>query len=183
MFHKILVTVDNSPISEKVFDEAVFLAKVTSANLMLLHVVSPFEKSYFNAVETHVNAYYPTFSTNNIDYYIGAWEELKQQGEKYLQMLCDESNKLGIATEFTQNLGDPGRIICEIASNCNADLIVIGRRGYSGLNELFVGSVSNYVLHHASCSVLTIQGKDITEKTTHMEILLNKQNLEKVPPR
>jgi nucleotide-binding universal stress UspA family protein len=183
MFHKILVAVDNSPISAKVFDEAVSLAKVTNANLMLLHVISPFEESYFNTVGIHVNTYYPSFSNNNIDYYMGAWEELKQQGEKYLQMLCDESNKLGITTEFTQNLGDPGKMICEIASNCNADLIIIGRRGYSGLNEFFVGSVSNYVLHHASCSVLTIQGKDITEKTTHIEILLNKQNLEKVPPR
>ncbi len=46
MFHTILVAVDNSPISEKVFDEAVSLAKVTNAKLMLLHVISPFEKSY-----------------------------------------------------------------------------------------------------------------------------------------
>ncbi len=42
-----------------------------------------------------------------------------------------------------------------------ADLIVVGRRGRSGLSELILGSASNYVLHHAPCSVLTLQGKII----------------------
>ncbi|MEA5469202.1 universal stress protein [Spirulina sp. 06S082] len=40
-----------------------------------------------------------------------------------------------------------------------ADLIAIGRCGHSGLTELFLGSVSNYVLYHAFCSVLIVQGK------------------------
>ncbi|MEO0350033.1 MAG: universal stress protein, partial [Cyanobacteria bacterium P01_A01_bin.15] len=40
----------------------------------------------------------------------------------------------------------------------NADLIMMGRRGRSGFSELLLGSVSNYVMHHAPCSVLTVQG-------------------------
>jgi nucleotide-binding universal stress UspA family protein len=40
----------------------------------------------------------------------------------------------------------------------HADLIVMGRRGVSGMHELFLGSVSNYVTHHAPCSVLVVQG-------------------------
>ncbi len=63
-----------------------------------------------------------------------------------------------------QNLGDPGRIICEIARDCDADLIVMGRGNHSGLNEFFLGSVSNYVLHHAPCSVLAVQGQ-LSQKT------------------
>jgi nucleotide-binding universal stress UspA family protein len=163
MFHKILVAVDNSPISEKVFDEAASLAKEANANFMLLHVLSPFEKSYLNSVGVHANSDYPTFNANDIDYYMGIWEGLKEEGLKYLQMLCNKANELGISTEFTQNLGDPGRIVCEVASNWNADLIIMGRRGHSGLNELFLGSVSNYVLHHAPCSVLTVQGQTIAK--------------------
>ncbi|MGQ9872468.1 universal stress protein [Leptodesmis sp.] len=38
-----------------------------------------------------------------------------------------------------------------------ADLILIGNRGHTGLKELFLGSASNYVLHHAPCSVLTVK--------------------------
>jgi nucleotide-binding universal stress UspA family protein len=33
----------------------------------------------------------------------------------------------------------------------------MGRRGRTGLSELFLGSVSNYVTHHAPCSVLTLK--------------------------
>lgn len=42
-----------------------------------------------------------------------------------------------------------------VARNWQADVIVIDRRGIS---ELLMGSVSNYVLHHAQCSVFTVQG-------------------------
>ncbi|MGL4622525.1 MAG: universal stress protein, partial [Chroococcidiopsis sp.] len=49
------------------------------------------------------------------------------------------------------------RLICDFALAWKADLIVTGRRGRRGLSEFFMGSVSNYVLHHASCSVLTVQ--------------------------
>ncbi|PAX56134.1 universal stress protein [Brunnivagina elsteri] len=169
MFHKILVAVDNSPISEKVFNEAVSIAKATNANLMLLNVLSPFEESYLNSAGIYTNSYYPTFNANNIDYYMGAWEELKQQGLNYLKILSDEATKLDIPTEFTQNLGDPGKIICEVSINWNADLIIIGRRGHRGLNEFFLGSVSNYVLHHAPCSVLTVQGQIITKSGESQE--------------
>jgi nucleotide-binding universal stress UspA family protein len=180
MFHRILVAVDNSPISQKVFNEAVTLAKATNANLMLIHIISPFEESYLNSTGIHQIGYYPSFSGNNIDYYMGAWEELKQQGIKYLQSLCEESNKLGITTEFTQNLGDPGKIICEFANTWNGDLIIIGRRGYRGLNEFFLGSVSNYVLHHAPCSVLTIQGESVSKNIADVEERSQHQDLEKV---
>jgi nucleotide-binding universal stress UspA family protein len=45
-----------------------------------------------------------------------------------------------------------------VARTWNADLIVIGRRGLRGLAEMFLGSVSNHVIHHAHCSVLVVQG-------------------------
>ncbi len=55
-----------------------------------------------------------------------------------------------------------------MARNCGADVIVMGRRGHSGLSELILGSVSNYVLHHAPCSVLIVQYpvKPNTQSTT-----------------
>jgi len=58
-----------------------------------------------------------------------------------------------VDAEFTQNTGSPGRVICEIAKAWQADLIILRRRGYSGLTEMLLGSVSNYVLHHAPCSI------------------------------
>ena len=35
---------------------------------------------------------------------------------------------------------------------------MVGSHGRTGIRELLLGSVSNYVLHHALCSVLVVQG-------------------------
>jgi nucleotide-binding universal stress UspA family protein len=97
------------------------------------------------------------------------WDRLREQeqaGLERLRSLEAEAIAAGVSTEFTQNLGDPGRLICELAKSWNADLIIIGRRGLSGLGEFWLGSVSNYVLHHAPCHVLTIQGIAQTQTQT-----------------
>ncbi|MGA7934086.1 MAG: universal stress protein, partial [Kovacikia sp.] len=82
----------------------------------------------------------------------------EQEGLKLLQSYTEKATAAGVPTEFTQNAGNPGRKICDMVQTWGADLIILGRRGRSGLNELLLGSVSNYVLHHATCSVLTVQG-------------------------
>jgi nucleotide-binding universal stress UspA family protein len=51
-----------------------------------------------------------------------------------------------------------GREICESADAYGADMIVIGSHGSSHTGELLLGSVSQYVLHHASCPVLVVRG-------------------------
>jgi nucleotide-binding universal stress UspA family protein len=59
--------------------------------------------------------------------------------------------------EISQNLGNSGSMICEVAKSWSADAIVMGRNQKSMLSEIFFGSTSNYVLHHAPCSVMVIQ--------------------------
>jgi nucleotide-binding universal stress UspA family protein len=90
--------------------------------------------------------------------YLGQWESLKQEGRELLTLLTNKAIAQGVNAEHTQEFGDAGRMICEVARNWQADLIILGRRGLSGIKEFFLGSVSNYVLHHAHCSVLTVQG-------------------------
>jgi nucleotide-binding universal stress UspA family protein len=158
MFKKILVAVENNQISLHVFDEALSLAKATNANLMLIHVMSPFDQGYINPISVDPYSYYPTLHSEAIVQTLSQWDVLKEGGINFLSKLCKQGTQLGVTTEFTQNLGEPGRIICEIAQNWQADLIIVGRRGRVGLSEFFLGSVSNYVLHHAACSVLTVQG-------------------------
>jgi nucleotide-binding universal stress UspA family protein len=46
--------------------------------------------------------------------------------------------------------------ICEQAEQLEADLIIVGTRGLTGLSRLFIGSVAEKVVRHASCSVLTV---------------------------
>jgi nucleotide-binding universal stress UspA family protein len=158
MFHKILVAIDNTDTGRHIFDEALYTAKITGAEMMLLHVISPFDEQYTYPASIYPYTMTPNLHEEIVKEYMGKWEAFKQEGIKFLTLLCNQAIASGVTTQFTQNLGDPGRIICEMAGNWNADLIIVGRRGRSGLGEFFLGSVSNYVLHHAPCSVLTVQG-------------------------
>jgi nucleotide-binding universal stress UspA family protein len=47
--------------------------------------------------------------------------------------------------------------IVERAKELDADLIIMGAKGRSGLSRLLLGSVSHYVLHRAACSVMIVR--------------------------
>jgi nucleotide-binding universal stress UspA family protein len=151
MLNKILVAIDRSDKNQDVFDNALFLAIATQASLMLVNVISETEAGYPHLPTYN---YYPVFADREVDLYRARLEEYEKWGLDLLQNLSDKARERGITTEFTQLKGNPGRGICDLAVNCSADLIVIGSRGLSGLKEMFLGSVSNYVTHHAPCSVL-----------------------------
>jgi nucleotide-binding universal stress UspA family protein len=153
MFKKILVALDTSETSKLVFEQALSLAKLTSANLMLLNALSPDESGIGETMMLSTMDYYPGWGDETMKKYAQELENHKQEGLQMLQEFCSQANHENITTEFTQNVGSPGKLICKLAENWNADLIVIGRRGLSGITELLIGSVSNYVLHHAKCSV------------------------------
>ena len=157
MLNRILVAIDNSSSSQQVFDEAVSLAKVTDANLMLLHVLSPLDEQYVDPLFLQPTILYPQLQGNNSKY-ASDWQKLKDNRFNWLSWLCEQATTLGVKTEFSQNIGEPSRMICDIARNWQADVIVIGRRGRRGISEFLMGSVSNYVLHRAHCSVFIVQG-------------------------
>ncbi len=162
MFHNILVAVDLSTNGDQVFSEALTLAKAIGSRLMLLHVLSGEEKDYPTLPMMTMVEHYP-LTEIMFEQYQKQWLTYEKKGIDRLRTYADQATTEGIDTEFTQNSGNPGQVICDLAQKWDADLIVIGRRGHSGWNELLLGSVSNYVLHHARCSVFTVQGPSHSE--------------------
>lgn len=160
MFQKILVAIDQSEISQQAFDEAVTLAKATNANLMLIHVLSPLGQEYPSPVFPS-DPSYPGLQAEAMRVHLQQWEILEKQGIEFLKAQTDQAIAAGVSTEFTQSLGEPGQAICELARIWGAHLVIIGRRGYSGLKELLLSSVSNHVAHHAPCSVLIVQNPEL----------------------
>lgn len=156
MFDKILVAIDRSTASRDVFETAVYLAKTTGASLMLLHVLSDKENDN-SSPSIDLKREGNPLDSSILEAYDRHWQELERQQQqrlKVMRSLVREATAAGVNAEFTQTLGDPGRTICNLAETWSADLILVGSRGLTGIKEMFLGSVSNYVTHHAPCSVL-----------------------------
>lgn len=156
MIKKILVAVDHSQNNKSLFDAAISLAQKTGAELMLLHVMSKQEADY-PALPTFSYADYPMLDDLEYNAYQKEMTAYQQRGLDLLHSLTQTATAAGVSTEFTQLTGNSGRMICELAKNWSADLILVGSRGLKGLKEMFLGSVSNYVTHHAPCSVLIVR--------------------------
>jgi nucleotide-binding universal stress UspA family protein len=70
------------------------------------------------------------------------------------QSSADRLAAAGLTTEIEVRHGDPAHEIIRAATDWEADLIVMGTRGRTGLERLLLGGVARKVLQHAPCSVL-----------------------------
>jgi nucleotide-binding universal stress UspA family protein len=156
MFKKILVALDQSSIAHQVFAEAIAIAQAHQSTLMLLHVLSAEEDGSPQMLIGPDIGYYPALNDTNLMLYREQWDQYEKEGLERLKRWAEQAEAAGVAAEYTQNVGQAGTTICRLAKNWEADLIVMGRRGRSGLTALLLGSVSNYVLHHAPCSTLIV---------------------------
>ena len=177
MFNKILVVIDRSPASKQVFDHALSLAQAAKVNLLILHVLSaeeegsPMLSPYFVKHRDRCIHLDPQIMRMANELYEKEWELFKQKGLELLRFYTDRAIAAGVEAEFSQITGHPSSTICDFAQSCDADVIVIGRRGHSGFKELFLGSVSNYVVHHAPCSVLLVQTPILQEDSASVETI------------
>ena len=63
----------------------------------------------------------------------------------------------GFAVEKHAHEGDPANTIIDVAAEQDADLIVVGARGSTGLKRFTLGSVSSKLSHHAPFSLLIVR--------------------------
>ncbi len=160
MLNKILVAIDYSDFSRHVLDQAIALAKKVGSQITLLHVLTSRDSGYpDNSIFTPFD-FIPAESkryTEIMQRYDQQWQEYMDRNLKMLQSFAREVEAQGVEVDYDQRFGEPGSTICDVAQDLSVDTIVLGRRGHRGVSELFLGSTSNYVLHHAPCSVWIIQ--------------------------
>lgn len=159
MFNKILVALDDTDLAQRIFEEGLVLAQKLDAHLMLMHVLAPMDSSHFGAQPggIGIEGFFPILNEQAVNQYMKEWQIYEQQGLDRLQSYARSAAEQGVTVEFSQNVGDPGQAICEVAKSWSAELILMGRNRKSGISEILLGSSSNYVLHHAPCSVLAVQ--------------------------
>jgi nucleotide-binding universal stress UspA family protein len=138
LFSRILVAVDGSESAKKAFEKSIYLAQNCDSKLDVVHVVQC-ELGGDSAT---------TFEL--ID-------ELKTKAEKMLDEYKIQAAKNRVPIEITVTQGDPAQVIIDLAKTKRYDLIIMGTRGQSALKELLIGSVSQKVMHHASCPVMVVR--------------------------
>jgi nucleotide-binding universal stress UspA family protein len=89
--------------------------------------------------------------------YTEAVEASRRQHEKLARELAAQLVAAGRSAEADVREGDAAAEILAAAKEADADLIVIGTHGRTGLERLLLGSVARNVLHHAACSVLVVR--------------------------
>jgi nucleotide-binding universal stress UspA family protein len=141
MYGKILVAVDSTPESTDVLAQARDLALVTGSTVHVLHVQS-YEILGGIAVGAQV-----------------VEEETEQDAEKFVQTSVDGLVAAGVsATGSTIELTRESiaEEIRDEVKQTGADLLIIGARRHGSIATVFLGSVSDGIVHHAPCPLLLV---------------------------
>jgi nucleotide-binding universal stress UspA family protein len=86
--------------------------------------------------------------------------QLTERGEEIVSEMADKVSEAGFEVNTEIPHGDPGIELCNRAEEREAMGIIIGRRGLGAVGEFLLGSVSQYVLHHAPCPVTVVTGHE-----------------------
>lgn len=159
MLNKILVALDESASSQWAFDTALSMAKALEAELLLVHIVDAFSSNSPKHPCVSAESFSMGVENSAQKEYEQQWQTFINRYDTLLEQKRAEAEAVGVTTTYVQTQGTPGQKICEIAKTNNIDLIVVGNRDRTNQKELEHGSVSNYLSHHASCSVTIVHPK------------------------
>jgi nucleotide-binding universal stress UspA family protein len=144
---RILMGTDFSDYSKEAFDYAVLLAKQLGADLFLLHALEM-----------------PAFFVPGVGRAAGPdvvkWiHSLKEEEQKKLEPLEAEARQKGVQAQSILKEGLPVAEILKTAGEVEADLIVLGTHGRTGLDRFMMGSVAERVSREAPCPILLVRPK------------------------
>ena len=74
--------------------------------------------------------------------------------DKALRSVEEMARKRGLEVTSEARQGDPAEVLCDIAEQHGADLLVVGNKG---MHRRVLGSVPNSVSHNAPCSVVIVK--------------------------
>jgi nucleotide-binding universal stress UspA family protein len=140
--HTILFATDFSEGSVRACDMARTLAAQSGANVLVLHVITEFADKQSRHLPTEV-----------IETLI---REVEKHAVEDMHRFCDKHFS-GLPHTSEIVIGKADQEILRIAAMRNADLIVMGTHGRTGIEKLFVGSTAEKVVRSSKIPVLTVR--------------------------
>jgi nucleotide-binding universal stress UspA family protein len=137
---RILVPTDYSPHATRALELALSFAEHTGAALDLLHVYQ---------VPTDLYPYSLYITDEHL-------KQIEERKEDQMSKLCDKTRARGAKVEGSVVLGETHDVIPRIAKERDADLIIMGTRGNSGLAHVLLGSTAERTVRLAPCPVISV---------------------------
>lgn len=131
MFKNIMVPTDGSKFADKAADIAIEMAKKFSARVTAVHVID--------------------------DKLIYPFEVLEEEGKTVLNQVQEKGRDNGVQVDEILIVGSPTRDMEKIVEKADADIIVIGTHGKTGLEKLLMGSVAENTLKTVKVPVLIVK--------------------------
>jgi nucleotide-binding universal stress UspA family protein len=131
MFKNIMVPTDGSKFADKAADIAIEMAKKFDARVTAVHVID--------------------------DKLIYPFEVLEEEGKTVLNQVQEKGKDKGVQVDEILIVGSPTRDMEKIVEKADADIIVIGTHGKTGLEKLLMGSVAENTLKTVKVPVLIVK--------------------------
>lgn len=132
MYSRVLVCVDGSEAAETAARSGLDLARTFGATVDALHVV---QRGWLRPAT-------------------GAADRLRERGRAALDEVESAAEGVEVRTELRE--GRPAERISAFARERDADLVVVGRQGLTGIGERLLGGVAERLLHRCSVPVLVV---------------------------
>ncbi len=150
-FKKILSPTDFSEPSIRALRVAVELAQSFSAEIILIHVVSPIPVATGPVVAQGLDT----------EEYL---ERMLAYARESLDRVVSDLVPENLNTRTLVFTGNPGDEIGRAAKDEGADLIVIASHGLTGWRRFIFGSVAERVVRFSPCPVLTVPAEEREEE-------------------
>ena len=152
-FNKMLVSIDGSKESLDAADYGLSLAKLFNAVVTVIHVLPQEIRYGYDSVD----AIQPDIPSTPVK---GIVELSKQEVQaKLLSKIMEKAKEMDVnlQTDIIVATRSVASEIVDYADKLDADLIIAGTRGRSGLKRILLGSVASEILRYADCPVLIVK--------------------------
>jgi nucleotide-binding universal stress UspA family protein len=148
-FRRILVTTDFSDTSLQALPVAIEIASHFDAELLLVHVLPVDAPTPWDIPP------YADFGLASLP--LPEYEtQVRQEVERRLALVASKHVQ-GVKVRGLVGRGDAAAEVSRLATEENADLIVLATHGWTGWRHLVFGSVAERVLREAPCPVLSVR--------------------------
>jgi nucleotide-binding universal stress UspA family protein len=153
---KILIATDGSEFSRKAVEKCCqFLSTKEQTDIKIISVV---EQIMPMAAEPFAIS---------AEYYVQIEADLRKAAEMAVaeaeKIIKEKSAAENITVQREVFTGSVKQTIIDEAKKNYVDLIVVGSHGYGFLNRVLLGSISDFVVHHAPCSVLIVRSNLVNQ--------------------